>query len=96
MVSSGLKKLRIVLSAITFLFLVVIIFSYIVAIIEEAAWMNVIDDPTISTEDWQTFNRVLNKVDDTTIYSDILGYLLWGVFLMLGALTWKVWQVREI
>jgi len=96
MALSGLKKLRIVISAITILYLVVIIFSYIVAIIDEAAWMNVIDDPTITTEDWQTFNRVLNKVEDKTIYTDILGYLLWGVFLMLGALTWKIWQVREI
>ena len=74
MALSGLKKLRIVISAITILYLVVIIFSYIVAIIDEAAWMNVIDDPTITTEDWQTFNRVLNKVEDKTIYTDILGY----------------------
>lgn len=96
MVSKGLKKLRIVISVITALYLIALILSNIIAFIDESAWLRVADDPTITFEDWQTFNKVLNKVEDTTLITSILGYLLWGIFLMLGALTWKVWQVREI
>jgi len=96
MVSKGLKKLRIVISVITALYLIAMISSIIIVYIDEAAWIRVADDPSITLEDWQTFNRVLNKVDDTTIITTILGYLMWGIFLMLGALTWKIWQVREI